>query len=84
MSLYKSTTTAYIRVRLAVHKDTRECVAVKMVNVVDDSGEGLTQDYLKKEVHSGMHDKYICGLCIMYMYILHVLLADLYHEDVEA
>lgn len=32
-----------------MHKDTRECVAVKMVNV-NDSGEGLTQDNLKKEV----------------------------------
>ena len=35
-----------------MHKDTRECVAVKMVNV-DDSGEGLTQDNLKKEVPGG-------------------------------
>ena len=39
------------RVRLAVHKDTRECVAVKMVRVGDES-DGLTPDSLKKEVTS--------------------------------
>ncbi len=38
------------RVRLAVHRDTRECVAVKMVRVDDNGGEGLTHDSLKKEV----------------------------------
>ena len=37
------------RVKLAVHKDTRECVAVKMVSM-DDAGEGLTHESLKKEV----------------------------------
>ena len=37
------------RVKLAVHKETRECVAVKMVHM----GNGLTQDTLKKEVRTG-------------------------------
>ena len=41
------------RVRLAVHKDTRECVAVKMVSVDQTGtggGGGLTQESLRKEV----------------------------------
>lgn len=37
------------RVRLAVHRDTRECVAVKMMSI-DHTGHGLTQDILRKEV----------------------------------
>ena len=36
------------RVKLAVHKDTRECVAVKMVHV--DESSGLTHESLRKEV----------------------------------
>lgn len=41
------TTLWYYRVKLAVHKDTRECIAVKIVSVGE---EGLTHDSLKKEV----------------------------------
>ena len=36
------------RVKLAVHRDTRECVAVKIVDVDDSSG--LTHESLRKEV----------------------------------
>ena len=36
------------RVKLAVHNDTKECVAVKIVNI--DGQNGLTPDCLKKEV----------------------------------
>lgn len=43
-----STTVSCSRVKLAVHKDTRECVAVKMVHV--DDSNGLTHESLRKEV----------------------------------
>ena len=36
------------RVKLAVHKETHECVAVKVVNV--DGSNGLTRENLRKEV----------------------------------
>ena len=39
---------AHYRVKLAIHKDTGECVAVKIVEV-DPSG-ALTPECLKKEV----------------------------------
>ena len=41
------------RVKLAVHKDTAECVAVKIVTV--NGKEGLTDECLRKEVGSGVH-----------------------------
>ena len=39
---------AIFRVKLAVHNDTKECVAVKIVHL--DGKNGLTEDCLKKEV----------------------------------
>ena len=41
------------RVKLAVHKETSECVAVKIVQVLEEGVEGysgLTKECLKKEV----------------------------------
>ena len=38
----------YLRVKLAVHKETSECVAVKIVHVSEESG--LSRECLKKEV----------------------------------
>ena len=43
------------RVKLAVHKDTAECVAVKIVTV--NGKEGLTDECLRKEVGSGRPGK---------------------------
>ena len=40
------------RVKLAVHKDTAECVAVKIVTV--NGKEGLTDECLRKEVGCGV------------------------------
>lgn len=40
---------ALYRVKLAVHKETSECVAVKIIHV-NDSGGGCAQECLKKEV----------------------------------
>jgi len=39
---------AYGEVKLAVHKETGECVAVKIMNV--NGKEGLTDECLRKEV----------------------------------
>ena len=61
------------RVKLAVHKETRECVAVKIVHV-DEQGEGLTHECLRKEVR------------VMYTptHTQHTHThTDLYHEDAE-
>ena len=43
------------RVKLAVHKETHECVAVKVVLV--DGSNGLTRENLRKEVlgHNGAY-----------------------------
>ncbi len=41
------------RVKLAVHKETSECVAVKIVHVLEEGGEtygSLSKECLKKEV----------------------------------
>ena len=38
------------RVKLAVQKDTGECVAVKIVTVDDKGQGGLTHECLRKEV----------------------------------
>ncbi|XP_064398553.1 serine/threonine-protein kinase Chk1-like [Halichondria panicea] len=40
---------AYGEVKLAVHKETQECVAVKIMSV-DENGEGLTHECLRKEI----------------------------------
>ena len=40
---------SFSRVKLAVHKETQECVAVKIMSV-DENGEGLTRECLRKEV----------------------------------
>ena len=63
------------RVKLAIHKDTPECVAVKMVSM-DDTGEELTLESLKKEVSF----LYMISELIFFV----VLLVDLYHEDVTS
>jgi hypothetical protein len=42
------------RVKLAVHRETHECVAVKIVNV--DGSSGLTRENLRKEVLTVCHD----------------------------
>ncbi len=46
----------FARVKLAVHKETQECVAVKIMSV-DENGEGLTHECLRKEVrhHTPTH-----------------------------
>ena len=36
--------------KLAVHKDTRECVAVKIVHVDEKREGGITHECLRKEV----------------------------------
>lgn len=41
------------RVKLAVHKETKECVAVKIIQLEGENG--LTLDCLKKEVISTLH-----------------------------
>ena len=63
------------RVKLAVHKETRECVAVKIVHV-DDQGEGLTHESLRKEVstHTHVHT---------HTHTHSHTHTDLYHEDAE-
>ena len=60
------------RVKLAVHKDTHECVAVKIVHVDDSSG--LTHESLRKEVASCLYmyllkvfDTTCAQICIMKM-----------------
>ena len=42
------------RVKLAVHKESKECVAVKIIHV--DGKNGLTPDCLKKEVNLSISD----------------------------
>ena len=41
---------ALYRVKLAVHKETGECVAVKIVHVDEKREGGLTYEALRKEV----------------------------------
>ena len=43
-----------LRVKLAVHKETHECVAVKVVHV--DGSNGLTHESLRKEVSMTLMD----------------------------
>ena len=43
------------RVKLAVHKNTKECVAVKIVCL--DETNGVTPDSLKKEVNVSISDR---------------------------
>lgn len=47
-TLFRYLFCVFNRVKLAVHNDTKECVAVKIVNI--DGQNGLTPDCLKKEV----------------------------------
>ena len=42
----------YARVKLAVNKETKECVAVKIIHLAENNGDSniVTPDCLKKEV----------------------------------
>jgi serine/threonine protein kinase len=62
---------AYGEVKLAVHKETKECIAVKIVHL--DNENGLTQECLKKEVINDVDVNPYNGI-----------ISDLHNEDVEA